>query len=40
MAVLGAVGCIYCWTLQEDIDCIHLDLEGCFGSNPLEGQGS
>ena len=40
MAVLGAVDYIYCRTLQEDIDCIHLDLEGCLGGNHVEGQGS
>ena len=40
MAVLGAFGCVYCGALQKDIDCIHLDMEGCLGSNHVEGQGS
>ena len=38
MAVLGTVGCIYCWTLQENIEVIHFDMERCFGSNPMERQ--
>ena len=37
MAVLGAFGCVYCRALQKDIDCIHLDMEGCLGSNHVEG---
>ena len=35
-----AFGCVYCRALQKDIDCIHLDMEGCLGSNHVEGQGS
>ena len=40
MAVLGAVDYIYCWTLKKNIEVVHLDLEGCFGGNHVEGQGS
>lgn len=28
---------VYCRALQKDIDCIHLDLEGCLGRNHVEG---
>ena len=38
MAILGTDSCIYCWTYQENNEVIYLDLEGCFGSDSLEGQ--
>ena len=37
MAILGTDSCIYCWTYQENNEVIHLDLEGCSGSDSLEG---
>lgn len=40
MAVLGSVDCIYCRTLQKDIEVVHLDLEGCLGAIMWKDKGA
>ena len=40
MAVLGSVDCIYCRTLQKDIEVVHLDLEGCLGAIMWKNKGA